>query len=587
MKNYRQSQFDNLQKKNVNKSLFNLSHEIKTQMCFGRYYPIHYEECLPGDEWEIDGEYQFRFPGMYFPIQQIGTMRADWFYMPYKLLFLTGEDIPSTNPQKLGWQAFIMGDDIELPTTKLNINGDGYSSSSGSQLYPGCSYPIENYLGFPYDTKDREDGNKQMSVPGSAFALSMYLACYDEYYRNPQWEEPQFFALRPGQTDNDDSFEGVNQSINGITYVDWASTGGGSNPIINHAPFFAHFEKDYFTTARPQPQDGDAILIPSLGLDEDGNYLPQQIRGLDGTTPSEQQLTVSEGVLQNQGTTAPLVLETNATIRQLRLYQVLQQFHERVMRIGKRYRGYIEGLWGNDPEPNAVDIAQLVGSHFGRIQITDTMTTADVPDGASTGNYRGNINFHNNGTTHRYYCQDYGLLMCILNVMPNTSYGQQIERKWTREVNTDFALDMFSGIGDQEIKRKELFAIGDNRVWSVAGADLGSQDDTIGYQDRFAEYKTRVNRVFNTANIYDSFYMGSKPRGILSDYQNIDVAGFMLGHSNEALGNGIREVDIFNVQPIKSGNSSYLDSTIWAHIYLTLKVKRCLPYFSTPGKQIM
>jgi len=585
MKNYRQSQFDNLQKKNVNKSLFNLSHEIKTQMCFGRYYPIHYEECLPGDEWEIDGEYQFRFPGMYFPIQQVGTMRADWFYVPYKLLW-KGECQDTTNYQKTGWQGFIMGEDLELPTTKLNINGDGYSSSSGSQLYPGCSYPIENYLGFPYDTKDREDGNKQMSVDGSAFPLAMYLMCYDEYYRNPQWEEPKSFDLQPGSTENDIYFSDIDQSINGITYVSWASTGGGSNPIINHAPFFAHFEKDYFTTARPQPQDGDAILIPSLGLEEDGTYKTQRVLNPDGTVPADNPLSVQSGNLVESGGDTPVVLETNATIRQLRLYQVLQQFHERVMRIGKRYRGYIEGLWGNDPEPNAVDIPQLVGSHFGRIQITDTMTTADTSE-ANTSNYRGNINFHNNGTTHRYYCQDYGLLMCILNVMPNTSYGQGIERKWTREVNTDFALDMFSGIGDQEIKRKELFAIGDNRVWTVAGADLGSQDDTIGYQDRFAEYKTRVNRVFNTSNIYDSFYMGSKPRGILSDYQSIDVAGFMLGHSNEALGNGIREVDIFNVQPIKSGNSTYLDSTIWAHMYLTLKVKRCLPYFSTPGKQIM
>jgi len=586
MKNYRQSQFDNLQKKNVNKSLFNLSHEIKTQMCFGRYYPIHYEECLPGDEWEIDGEYQFRFPGMYFPIQQIGTMRADWFYVPYKLLWKGSTVFDTTNVQKRGWQGFIMGEDLELPTTKLNINGDGYSSSSGSQLYPGCSYPIENYLGFPYDTKDREDGNKQMSVEGSAFPLAMYLMCYDEYYRNPQWEEPKFFELSDGSL-NHTEFSQVKQEINGIEYVSWEPTGGGTNPIINHAPFFAHFEKDYFTTARPQPQDGDAILIPSLGIEPDGTFTPQKVYKTDGTPPSpgDPLETGIDGVLKQN--TDDVVLETNATIRQLRLYQVLQQFHERVMRIGKRYRGYIEGLWGNDPEPNAVDIPQLVGSHFGRIQITDTMTTADVPDGASTGNYRGNINFHNNGTTHRYYCQDYGLLMCILNVMPNTSYGQQIERKWTREVNTDFALDMFSGIGDQEIKRKELFAIGDNRVWSVAGADLGSQDDTIGYQDRFAEYKTRVNRVFNTSNIYNSFYMGSKPRGILSDYQNIDVAGFMLGHSNEALGNGIREVDIFNVQPIKSGNSTYLDSTIWAHIYLTLKVQRCLPYFSTPGKQIM
>jgi hypothetical protein len=520
---------------------------------------------------------------MYFPIQQIGTMRADWFYVPYKLLWKN--DSGDSSAQKKGWQGFIMGEDIELPVTKLNINGDGYSTSSGSQLYPGCSYPIENYLGFPYDTKEREDGNKQMSVLGSAFPMSMYLMCYDEYYRNPQWEEPKHFDLQPGDN-NHDFFQSVTQDINGITYISWEDT-GVSDVIINHAAFFAHFEKDYFTTARPQPQDGDPILIPSLGLEEDGTYKAQKIYNLDGTVPSDNPLSVQGGELVEGGGDTPVVLETNATILQLRLYQVLQQFHERVMRIRKRYRGYIDGLWGNDPEPNAVDIPQLVGSHFGRIQITDTMTTTDIADGSSTGNYRGNINFHNNGTTHRYYCQDYGLLMCILNVMPNTSYGQGIDRKWTREVNTDFALDMFCGIGDQELTRKELFAINDNRVWSVPGVDFGLQDETIGYQDRFGEYKTRTNRVFNTANIYDSFYMGWKPRGILSDYATIDVGSTMLGASYTPGANGIREVDIFNKQPIKSGNSTYLDSTIWAHMYLTLKVKRCLPYFSTPGKQIM
>jgi len=584
MKNYRQNQFDNLQKKQANKSLFDLSHEVKTQMCFGRYYPILFEECLPGDEWEIDGEYQFRFPSTYFPIQQIGTMRADWFYVPYKLLWMA--DDSTTVLSKQGWQGFIMGEPLVMPTFTANINGDTFNGQPIGDYYPGCSYPIENYLGFPMDTHGLLDASKQMSIPNvNAFALSMYLFCYDEYYRNPQWEEPVWKALQEGN--NDSYFDTVTQTLNGIEYLSWAPTGVGS-AVIQHPPFFAYYEKDYFTTARPQPQDGDAILIPSLGIEEDGTFTPQRIFNVDGTVAANNDLGIDGGLLTENAGDTPVVLETNATIKQLRLYQVLQQFHERVMRIGKRYRGYIEGLWGNDPEPNAVDIPQLVGSHFGRIQISDAITTADTTNGetqSSTGNYRGNINFHNNGTTHRYYCQDYGMLMCILNIMPNTGYSQGIHPSWTRDVNTDYALDVFSGIGDQEIKRKELWAVNRADVWTDADEPYNA---TIGYQDRFAEYKTRTNRIFNTRDIYQSFYMGQilEPT-TAGEYETIDVSTVMLGASNSVIGNGIREVDIFNQLPIKDGVSTYLDATIYAHMYFTLKVKRCLPYFSTPGKMII
>lgn len=586
MKNYRQNQFDNLDKKNVNKSHFDLSHEVKTQMCFGRYYPILFEECLPGDEWEIDGEYQFRFPSTYFPIQQIGTMRADWFYVPYKLLFTGDTNDQDKSYQNVGWQGFIMGENIELPRTSLNINGDDYNGSTMNDYYPGCSYPIENYLGFPMDKHEMLDESKQLIIEGSAFPLAMYLMCYDEYYRNPQWENPVYFNLHEG-SDNDAAFNSVTQTINGIVYTSWDRLGLG-NELVNHPPFFAYYEKDYFTTARPQPQDGDAILIPSLGLEEDGTFTPQTVKQLDGGTTGDQPLWVAGGTLEGATDNEKLVLETNATIKQLRLYQVLQQFHERVMRIGKRYRGYIEGLWGNDPEPNAVDIPQLIGSHFGRLQISDTMVTADTGTTTGlnqTGNYRGNINFANNGTTHRYYCQDYGLLMCILNIMPNTGYSQGIHPAWTREVNTDFALDMFSGIGDQEIKRKELWATNRKDVWMDPDEPSNA---TIGYQDRFAEYKTRTNRIFNTSPLYNSFYMGQILEPVdQAGYEKIDVSTVMLGASNVQIGNGIRESDIFNILPIKDGNSTYVDATIYAHMYFTLKVKRCLPYFSTPGKMIM
>lgn len=572
---YRQSQFDNTKTKEVNQSRFDLSHEFKTQMCFGRYYPVLLEECYPGDEWEIELEIMARFPGLYTAAQQIATYRADAFYCPNKLLF---QDLlnNSTNYSKRGWVGFMMGEDVTLPKTLLNING---SDGDGvSNLYAGCSYPIENYLGFPMDYTERLDADKQWSIYGNAMPLSMYLFIYDEYYRNPQWEEPVFFQLGEDPGDNDVSFNSVKQVVNGNTFANWDNQ-GSTGKIIQHEPFFAHYEKDYFTTARPSPQEGEAIKIP---LVDDELKQPHTLTVVNtDDMPVDGALSSNNGKLATSAQFVQLdVQETSATILKLRYFTVLQQYFETAIRAGKgKWRTWIKTFFGRDPEPNAIDIPQLVGSWFGRIQITDTLTTADTSE-ANTGNYRGNMNLHDGGHKHRYYCPDYGYLMVIINFMPNTSYRQGIHPMWLRDVNTEFPLDMFSGIGDQEIKRKELLAINVKNIW-----DGTKPNDTIGYQDRFAEAKTRVNRVFNTKEIYDSFYMGQRLSTVEADYDEIDCGQLILGASYPTT-NGIREADIFNIQPIKEGASTYVDSTIYAHLYFDLFVKRSLPYFSTPGKQI-
>ena len=44
--------------------------------------------------------------------------------------------------------------------------------------------------------------------------------------------------------------------------------------------------------------------------------------------------------------------------------------------------------------------------------------------------------------------------MGIISVVPNTGYGQGIERWWRYATPQDYPLDMLCGIGDQVLKRK-------------------------------------------------------------------------------------------------------------------------------------
>lgn len=575
MKNYRTSDFDQVPSRQVNKSTFDLSREFKTQICFGRYYPIHWEECYPGDEFFIDWELMARFPGLYLPIAQHVTYRCDVFYLPYSSMW-RGEEIAG-NDNQFGWKQFIMGQSgSTIPQVRLNING---SKPSGFEsFYPGCSYPIENYMGFPFDKTGRLDADKQWYISGNAFPLAMYLACYDQAYRNPLWEDTHFFLLRADDT-NQTLFDDVRQTIDGIEYLNWTpqDTSAGADTFIQHPAFFAHYMKDYFTASRPSPQEGDPLKIPN----PEYPVTPGHVKNLDGTIHPNTSLisAATTAELQEAGGTPVYIEQDTADIVKLRKNMILQAFHELVARIGTRYDEWVKGIHGNHPEPGIIDVPALVGSWFGRVQISDTVTTAETSQ-AQTGTYRGNMNSYDQGQQHKYFCQDYGIMMWIVNVMPNTSYSQGIERKWSREIAEDYPLAQLSGIGDQEIKRKELLALNIKAIWDDTDEPY---NETIGYNDRFADSKTAINRYFSTNSQYDSWYMGQRIDVVEADYDKVGAGKILVGASY-ANNNGIREVDIFSSLPIKVGNSTYIDATMFCHFWLGIKVQRCLPFFSTPGK---
>ena len=50
-------------------------------------------------------------------------------------------------------------------------------------------------------------------------------------------------------------------------------------------------------------------------------------------------------------------------------------------------------------------------------------------------------------------------LMGIISVVPNTGYGQGIERWWRYATPQDYPLDMLCGIGDQEVLKRKLTII--------------------------------------------------------------------------------------------------------------------------------
>lgn len=569
-KGYNKSLFGGVPRKNSNKSRFNMSHEWKAHLMPGKLVPcMRIIETLPGDEWEIDSEFMFRFSPMWFPIMHKLTMRADYFYCPNRILWLY------MGLENAGWTRW-----IAMEYSGLFPTVDSYQGYETGQF----TQQVLAYLGVPLiDDSELDPGATDNIITElNAMPLSAYLKIYDEYYRIPQLEAEIWFPLQDG--DNTAAF-GVAFAVE-ITSPKYF-------PVLS-----SKWEKDYFTSALPSPLfGGNAIQLPLVSdVDGDGNFwddYPTEWRQLaDGAEAINGNLQLDAGDSEDgAGNKIGLNIQQNAgTIKDLRYRETLQSFYERIIKIGQRYRGFIEGLWGVDPEPGTIDIPIQFGSKFGRVQIADVMTQADTNGfniDSRTGDYRGQANlYESGGGSLKYRCHEHGMIICLLQVNPNTSYGQGIERFWRRSIATDFALDMFSSIGDQEILKEEL-------LYNPIDALGALNQETWGYIPRFSEMRYINNLHVGHLNYQ---YGKSQHLGRIWSWENWLAPAYALIDIHDEFTNvswndltptiegagKIRNGDVFRVLPDQLGTSLPTEPVIYAHIFHSMYVNRELPLYSVP-----
>jgi len=574
--NYNKSLFQGVSKKNPNKSRFNLSHEFKAAFRPGFLTPVLTLETMPGDYFsEINTEFMFRFPPMYYPAMQKYTMRADYFYVPNRILWpeSVGTNIGEDTPTQ-GWNNWIQNNlTLDESHPMLQADMKWQTSYANNQVLAYMGVPLID--SGPNTTTTINELN--------ALPLSAYLKIWDEYYRVTQLEPERWFGLNGG----------TNTTKFGVAFEDWKSDTGMNDEVYMCAP--SKWEKDYFTSALPTPQIGEAVLIPSLGIEDDGTYTPQNIVKLDGTAVgSAKQLWVEGGELNTQTTGERVVLESQAQIRQLRLAETLQSYYERLIKVGNRYRDYIEGFFGHDPMPLTIDRPVLIGSKFGRVQISDVLTTANTTNSTDasngkTGDYNGQANlYEGGGGAFNQFCAEHGWIMCILQVNPNSNYGQGIERFWRRTVQTDYPMDMFAGIGDQEILKEEV-------LYNAITLEAAKNNDTFGYIPRFSEMRYKNN--YTVGELQFEFGLSMQDmrwwdRGVINgtDYDNvieINTEFVNVGkHDGVSAGGNTgghtRTSDIFRVLPSNQEDVTPVEASIFAHLFHTVIVERQLPVYSTP-----
>lgn len=443
------------------RNAFDLSHEKKLTCKMGELIPVLCQEVLPGDKFTIKTEALVRLQPLLAPAMHRVDVTIHNFFVPNRLIWDN-------------WEKYITGgedglDASIIPSLTIEETKKDYFASG----------TLADYLGVPIvDPTKNIHENGELLI--NALPFKAYQEIYNEYYRDQNLEEPVDYYQSPEEM------------------------------ILRTRAW----EKDYFTSALPWAQRGAEVTLP-LGteapvlLDTEavqtgaGN---QRMYDISLTEIAGDVTTDANGLLNTNGLPSYLDPDgtmktdlTNATaitIEDLRRATRLQEWLERNARAGSRYIESILSHFGVVSSDSRLQRPEYLGGTKQAVVISEVLASVgleNAPQGTMTGH--GVSVGGGKPITRRF--EEHGFIMAIMSVTPRSSYMQGVPKMFLRRDKLDFYWPEFSQLGEQEVKMNELYHeyYTDNQ-----------NDDTFGYQSRYAEYKQNPNQVAGEMRTNLSFW---------------------------------------------------------------------------------
>ncbi len=519
---------NNVSYRRPSKNNFNLSHERLMTGQIGKLHVVDRYPVTAGDRFDSGLSYLMLFEPLATPAMVRMNVHFHAFFVPNRIItpstsrdsiwerhFLSlgreSKDVPIlpylTGSRALDFDFFTDEDHIKKVTFT-------YEDWSVGSLADDLGLNVYTYDEF----QDGVSAGKRFRLPSSGISLLPFLGyhrIYQDFYRRDQIEREMALPLNLGRCD-----------ISNILEWEYDEDDRVNDPLLHVDKFdpkrlfrleTRNYERDYFTSALPEPQFGDDVVVGDgqVGLqpNTDGiihlrNFMLSSSPGVNGNTnfvdgvisvnSSPQYLhTVTNAVIGfdqpavNDGlaiTGIENVFANTFTINELRLAMQLQGVREKINRGGTRYLEMMRTIYGVTIPDARLQRAQFLGGATFPVtigQVLQTSETAETPQGTRVGN--GTSAGGQGLFRSKFEFVEPGQVYVIMSVTPRTSYMGGTPKDFLFKYPEDWYVPDFDHLGEEEIKVSELaseyLTTFDQFTYDHR------QDLTFGYTPRYSYYK--------------------------------------------------------------------------------------------------
>lgn len=357
------------------------------------------------------------------------------------------------------------------------------------------------YEYYPFRTKTNGDTHPRLL----AYRFRAYESVYNAYYRDIR-NNPFVVNGRP-------------------VYNKWLPTMKGGADETLYELHQCNWERDFLTTAVPNPQQG--ANAPLVGLtvgdvvtrSEDGTYSIQKQTVLvdeDGSKYGVSYKVSEDGerligvdydpvsdktpvtAINSYAELAALTTEQGSgfTIETLRYVNAYQKFLELNMRKGFSYKQIMQGRWDIDIRFDELLMPEFIGGISRELSMRTVEQTVDQQSSSSQGQYAEALGsktgiagvYGSTSNNIEVFCDEESYIIGLLTVTPVPIYTQLLPKDFVYEGLLDHYQPEFDRIGFQPITYREICPM---------NADNSAFPDfiqkTFGYQRPWYEYVAKYD----------------------------------------------------------------------------------------------
>lgn len=357
------------------------------------------------------------------------------------------------------------------------------------------------YDNYPFRTATNSTDHSRLL----AYRFRAYESVYNAYYRDIR-NNPFVVNGRP-------------------VYNKWLPTMKGGADSTLYELHQCNWERDFLTTAVPNPQQG--ANAPLVGLtvgdvvtrsddgtlsvqkqtvlvDEDGakyglSYKVsddgKSLIGVDYDPVSEKTPVTA---INSYAELAALASEQGSgfTIETLRYVNAYQKFLELNMRKGFSYKQIMQGRWDIDIRFDELLMPEFIGGISRELSMRTVEQTVDQQSSSSQGQYAEALGsktgiagvYGSSSNNIEVFCDEESYIIGLLTVTPVPIYTQLLPKDFTYNGLLDHYQPEFDRIGFQPITYKELCPMNSDNSTSP-----GFLEKTFGYQRPWYEYVAKYD----------------------------------------------------------------------------------------------